>query len=282
LARALSEPAGPAAGAAAAGAAAAGAAAADGGKWRDFSMRTASAAILAPVALLALWHGGLAWTLLIAVAMAGLGAEWARLAGLWKFYPLPLFLLLVLVVSVLSGWLAGFLLLAGLTCAVFWSSGWLAAAGLPYAGIGGLSLLWLRLQPAQGFRDTLFLVIVIWGTDIGAYLVGRLLGGPKLAPAISPGKTWSGSIGGLLAGGAGGAALAGGWLALPAALALSVFAQAGDLLESAIKRKLGVKDSGRTIPGHGGLFDRLDGFLAAAPVAALLAHYVQGGLPIWR
>jgi phosphatidate cytidylyltransferase len=267
LARALSEPAPPAV---------------DAGKWRDFSIRTASAAILAPVALLALWHGGLAWTLLIAVAMAGLGAEWARLAGVRPFYVLPLFMLLVLAAAVMSGWVAAFAVLAVLTGAMFLFSGWLAAAGLPYAGIGGLSLLWLRLQPDQGFRVTLVLVAVIWGTDIGAYLVGRLLGGPKLAPAISPGKTWSGAAGGLLAGGFCGAALAGAWAALPVAFALSVFAQAGDLLESAIKRKLGVKDSGRTIPGHGGLFDRLDGFLAAAPVAALLAHYVQGGLPIWR
>jgi phosphatidate cytidylyltransferase len=272
LARALSEPAPPVAGAAAA----------DTGKWRDFSTRAASAAILAPVALLALWHGGLAWTLLMAVAMAGMGAEWARLAGLRQFYLLPACLLLVLTAAILSGFAAAFALLAVFTGLMFLGFGGLAAAGLPYAGIGVLALLWLRLQPEQGLSNTLFLVMVIWGTDIGAYLVGRLLGGPKLAPGISPGKTWSGSIGGLLAGGFCGAALAGSWLALPAALILSVFAQAGDLLESAIKRKLGVKDSGRTIPGHGGLFDRLDGFLAAAPVAALLAYYVQGGLPIWR
>jgi phosphatidate cytidylyltransferase len=126
----------------------------------------------------------------------------------------------------------------------------------------------------------MFLVAVIWATDIGAYLAGRLLGGAKLAPRISPGKTWSGSLGGLVLAMLAGPLLAGGsgfsLRALAAALLLSLCAQAGDLLESAIKRKLGVKDSGRTIPGHGGLFDRLDGFLAAAPVAvilALLAHH---------
>jgi len=161
-----------------------------------------------------------------------------------------------------------------------------AAAGIPYAGIGGISLLWLRLQPDCGLTDTLFLVAVIWSTDIGAYVVGRIVGGPKMAPRISPGKTWSGAAGGFCAAGLAGALLAGSLhgldpAALPAAFALSIFAQAGDLLESAIKRKLGVKDSGRTIPGHGGLFDRLDGFLAAAPVAAILALGVHGGLPLW-
>jgi phosphatidate cytidylyltransferase len=133
----------------------------------------------------------------------------------------------------------------------------------------------------------LFLVVVVWATDVGAYLVGRVIGGVKLAPKISPGKTWSGSAGGLLIGAFTGALMTRGihgidwWAVIPAGL-LSFFAQAGDLLESAVKRRLGVKDSGATIPGHGGLFDRLDGFLAAAPLAALLALYAQGGLPLWR
>jgi phosphatidate cytidylyltransferase len=156
--------------------------------------------------------------------------------------------------------------------------------GIPYIGIGGFSLLWLRLQPAEGLSATLFLVAVIWSTDIGAYLAGRFIGGAKLAPRISPGKTWSGSLGGLVIGGIVGALMAhfADWgialAALFAALLLSLCAQAGDLLESAIKRKLGVKDSGRTIPGHGGLFDRLDGFLAAAPVAVILAVLMHHGV----
>jgi phosphatidate cytidylyltransferase len=163
---------------------------------------------------------------------------------------------------------------------------WFLAAGLPYAGIGAIALLWLRLQPGVGLTDTLFLVFVVWSTDVGAYAAGRVIGGAKLAPKISPGKTRAGAVGGLLAAAVIGGFAAGGGhgfnvLAVPAAVVLSVFAQAGDLLESAIKRHLGVKDSGRTIPGHGGLFDRLDGFLTAAPLAALLALSAPGGLPLW-
>jgi phosphatidate cytidylyltransferase len=253
------------------------------GKWSDFGIRLASASILAPSALLALWRGSIAWQALVAVAMVGLAGEWTRLAGL-KRWNIALFVAVAVsgLLAMLLGWVAGLLALLLFTLATAWRFGWFAAVGIPYIGIGGFSLLWLRLQPLAGLHDTLFLVAVIWSTDIGAYLAGRLLGGAKLAPRISPGKTWSGSAGGLIIAG-----LIGGLLdrgghgislpALAAALLLSLCAQAGDLLESAIKRKLGVKDSGRTIPGHGGLFDRLDGFLAAAPVAVILALWAHHG-----
>ena len=263
------------------------AARAAGGRWSDLALRTASALALGPLALACVWEGGWAWRALLLVAMAGLGWEWGRLAG--RARPLALTAAMALL------WAAGvaFSLEAGVL-STLWVAvliGWFyrsrfAALGVPYAAIGGLCLLWLRLRPGAGLADTVFLVLVVWGTDIGAYLVGRLLGGPKLAPRISPGKTWSGSVGGLLIGAAVGAGLAA-YLAMSpgrafaAGLLLSLCAQGGDLLESAIKRKLGVKDSGQTIPGHGGLFDRLDGFLTAAPVAALLAVYVQGGMPLW-
>jgi phosphatidate cytidylyltransferase len=255
-------------------------------RWSDLWLRSASAAILAPVALLCLWFGGWAWDFLIAVAMGGLGYEWGQLGKRGHAVMLAAALLLVWLSAALGGFAAGLLAVAVVGAVVAWRLGRFAGTGLPYAGIGGISLLWLRLQPETGLIDTLFLVVVIWSTDIGAYLMGRVFGGPKLAPKISPGKTWSGSVGGLLAGGFAGGLLAGGghgfdFAALPAGFLLSVFAQAGDLLESAIKRKLGVKDSGRTIPGHGGLFDRLDGFLAAAPAAAVLAFSVHGGLPLW-
>ena len=215
--------------------------------------------------------------------MVGLAAEWTRLAGLQR-WNIVIFVAVLFswLLAILFGWIAGLAALLLFTAVTIWRFGWFAAAGIPYIGIGGFSLLWLRLQPGFGLRDTLFLVAVIWATDIGAYLAGRLLGGAKLAPRISPGKTWSGSVGGLLIGGLAGALVANGGhgispLTLGAALLLSLCAQAGDLLESAIKRKLGVKDSGRTIPGHGGLFDRLDGFLAAAPVAVILALLAHGG-----
>jgi phosphatidate cytidylyltransferase len=263
--------------------------AAQGGRWSDFGVRFASAAVLGPVALFCAWYGGVAWVCFILAALCGLGFEWARLSGLrrsWPGFLIPLITAGAGLVAVCSGYYASLIFLVvatGLTAARL---GHFAAVGIPYAGIGGISLLWLRLQPGVGLIDTMFLVVVIWGTDIGAYLVGRVIGGPKLAPKISPGKTWSGSVGGLIIGAVCGAALAIGgqgpvFSALAAGALLSIFAQAGDLLESGIKRRLGVKDSGRTIPGHGGLFDRLDGFLAAAPVAAILALCVHGGVRLW-
>lgn len=256
------------------------------GRWSDFWVRLGSAAILGPIALFCIWHGGRAWELFVGAGLIGLGFEWSRLAHAKQSALLPCLLLAVWVCEIRAGWQPGLMAVLVMTAIVFLSSGWFVAIGIPYAGIGGIALLWLRLQPSHGLADTMFLVVTIWGTDVGAYLVGRILGGPKLAPRISPGKTWSGAVGGLLIGGFAGAMLAGdahgiNFAALPAAFLLSIFAQGGDLLESAIKRKLGVKDSGRTIPGHGGLFDRLDGFLTAAPMAAILALSVHGGLPLW-
>jgi phosphatidate cytidylyltransferase len=254
-------------------------------RWSDLRTRAASALVLGPLAMFCVWYGGWAWALLIGAAMAGLSWEWARLAGMSK--PMPVAgLTLLLWAGAVSGHLQLALLSIVLLMALEWRLfGRFTALGVPYVALGGLALLWLRARPA-GLEDTVFLIIVVWGTDIGAYLAGRLLGGPKLAPRISPGKTWAGSVGGLLLAAVCGAVLAGVLagspvIAFAAGAALSVCAQAGDLLESAIKRKLGVKDSGRTIPGHGGLFDRLDGFLAAAPVAAVLALCVQGG-PLWQ
>jgi phosphatidate cytidylyltransferase len=163
------------------------------------------------------------------------------------------------------------------------------AAGAPYLGLAGIALMWLRADPVAGRADIIFLAIAVWGSDIGAYAVGRLVGGPKLAPRISPGKTWSGAVGGLL-----GACVS--CLVLvqlfpgPAdplrvaavAACLALVAQAGDLLESQMKRHFGVKDSGTTIPGHGGLLDRLDGLLTAAPAAALLALALGRGVVLWQ
>ena len=256
------------------------------GRWSDLYLRVASALVLGPLALFCLWRGGLAWSLLIGLAMAGLGHEWARLARLSQTWTLGGLQLLAWVVMLLFGFQFGLQSIVIITFITWLAFGRFAAVGMPYAGLGGLCLIWLRNRPGVGLSDTAFLILVIWGTDIGAYAVGRLLGGAKLAPRISPGKTWSGALGGLVLGAACGAGLAAATLgdsgyAFSVGLVLSFVAQAGDLLESAIKRKLGVKDSARTIPGHGGLFDRLDGFLTAAPLAALLAASMQGGMGLW-
>jgi phosphatidate cytidylyltransferase len=152
-----------------------------------------------------------------------------------------------------------------------------------------VALLWLRADPRAGFANTLFVLAIVWGSDIGAYMVGRLVGGPRFAPAISPGKTWSGAAGGLVS-----AALAGLLVAacfssdfspshvMELAIGLGIVSQAGDLLESVLKRRFGVKDSGSIIPGHGGLLDRVDALLAVAPVAVLLALSVGRGVVLWR
>jgi phosphatidate cytidylyltransferase len=152
----------------------------------------------------------------------------------------------------------------------------------------------LRNDPRWGWAAIVFLFVIVWLTDITAYFVGRAIGGPKLMPAVSPNKTWSGAIGGTLAGVAGGLAVAwhfgaGNHLVATAAVALilSIISQAGDLAESAMKRRFNTKDASSLIPGHGGLMDRLDGFIAAVLAAAVigLAHGGLGaparGLMIW-
>jgi phosphatidate cytidylyltransferase len=150
------------------------------------------------------------------------------------------------------------------------------AAGVAYAGVALLAPVVLRRDVALGMVAILFLFAVVWSTDVMGYFVGRAVGGPRLAPPVSPNKTWSGACGGALGAVAAGTAVAlvSGDMALSAAaavaFALSVASQAGDLFESAFKRRFGVKDASHVIPGHGGLMDRLDGFIAASGVAALI------------
>jgi phosphatidate cytidylyltransferase len=161
--------------------------------------------------------------------------------------------------------------------------------GVPYVGLGMAALAWLREDAEAGRAALLFLMLLVWASDIGAYMTGRLVGGPKLAPSISPNKTLSGALGGLVT--AVGVALAVSFVVQPpgsiawtmaVAAVLGIVAQAGDLFESAIKRKAGAKDSGHLIPGHGGLLDRLDALLAAAPIAALLALASGRGVVFWE
>jgi phosphatidate cytidylyltransferase len=158
--------------------------------------------------------------------------------------------------------------------------------GLSYIALPVLALSWLRAVPESGLLNLVWVLGVVWATDTTAYMTGRVIGGPKLASAISPGKTWSGAIGGVVGAaivGTGIASAAGSdpWIAILASIPLSVVAQAGDLAESAIKRRFGVKDSGSIIPGHGGLFDRADALLTAAPAAALTLLIV-GADALWR
>ena len=262
-------------------------------RWGDLRKRALSAVLLAPTALACIWLGADAWTGLLALAAGGLAYEWVVLCNErpWRVPGLivPAAVLLAGLVAVLDRerWaLVGLAVGAGMA----WLLGGRRAlgAGVLYVGLASVALIWLRGDGAAGRANVLFLVVVVWASDIGAYAAGRLLGGPKLAPAISPGKTWAGAAGGLLAamlvGEAASQALgsaAHGRAALVAGL-LGVAAQGGDLLESAIKRRFGVKDSGHLIPGHGGLLDRLDGLLTAAPVAAGLALVLGRGMVLWQ
>jgi phosphatidate cytidylyltransferase len=157
------------------------------------------------------------------------------------------------------------------------------AAGIPYAGAVGIAPVVLRSDAGLGFLAIVLLFAIVWATDIFAYFIGRAAGGPKLAPRFSPKKTWSGAIGGVVAAVVVAIVIArlaklNGLLPIAMiAVLLSIAAQAGDLFESMLKRRFGAKDSGRLIPGHGGLMDRLDGFVAAAVLAALIG-LARGGL----
>lgn len=216
-------------------------------RWADLRLRAISAAVLIPLALGALWLGGWPWVLVMGAATGGLSGEWWTMCHRRR-----------------SSWTPA-----------------LVGCGLLYVLLAWVCLQALRAAPG-GFSNVLFLLLLVWATDIGAYLAGRLLGGPKLAPAISPGKTWTGAAGGLAAALCVGLAFGAGASGLLAAAGLSVASQLGDLAESAAKRYFGVKDSGQTIPGHGGLFDRLDGLLAAAPVAALLVFGHGEARLLWQ
>jgi phosphatidate cytidylyltransferase len=275
-------------------------------RWRDLKKRAISAAVLGPGALLCIWLGALPWTALMAVAIAGLVWEWVHLCGLRNralpgaAVPLAVFVACAFAVFDRTG-VALLLLLLGFLATLVGAGwmrrrdgrpapvGWLAF-GVLYVGIAGISLIALRHDNEAGRDNVLFLIAVVWASDIGAYMVGRMLGGPKLAPSISPGKTWSGAIGGLGCTMVIGALVAGWTTPYPddmvkaAAIAalLGVATQLGDLFESYFKRRFGVKDSSALIPGHGGLLDRLDGLIAAAPVAALLASMIGYGVVLWR
>jgi phosphatidate cytidylyltransferase len=169
--------------------------------------------------------------------------------------------------------------------------GW-AAGGVIYAGVAFLGPALLRRDSEFGLPAFLYLAVIVWVTDIVAYLVGRSVGGPLLWPQVSPKKTWSGALGGLAGGVVGGTLVAyasgvGGPGAAIVALGLSALSQAGDLFESAVKRRFGAKDTGRLVPGHGGLMDRLDSFVVAALAAVLIGvlhqgtHAPAGGLLVW-
>lgn len=256
----------------------------------ELRRRVASGLILAALALATAVLGGSAFALLWSGAAVGVFWEWSAIVsgGNLMLRTAGVAGLLQAAVAVLVGEIGTALIplaMGMVAAALFAPAGcrvW-GAAGVLYGGILLLGPVILRSDPQLGRTAILFLFATVWATDICGYFVGRWLGGPKLAAPISPGKTWSGACGGVLGAIAGGVALmraAGEGTPVATAclaLALSVIAQGGDLLESAVKRRFRVKDAGHLIPGHGGLMDRLDGFLAAAGVAALVG-LTRGGV----
>jgi phosphatidate cytidylyltransferase len=260
----------------------------------ELGKRLMSAVVMAALAIAAVVAGGWPFLLFWAAAAGGVFFEWSAMTE-GDAFAARVFGITALAASGIAAGLGSFsaavtALFAGVAGAAaadrsrhrLWR-----AAGVLYAGIVLLAPAVLRHDRGFGLLAILFLFAVVWSTDIFGYFVGRAIGGPRLAPAVSPNKTWSGACGGALGAVVAGVAVVvvagggGGRLAVaPAAavaLALSIASQAGDLFESSVKRRFGVKDASHVIPGHGGLMDRLDGFIAAGGVAAL-AGLMRGGL----
>ena len=221
---------------------------------RNLLMRVLAALVLIPVAVGVAYAGGWWWAALVTVISIGLFIEWRMIVGAQRL-----------------GWVA---------------------LGVVYALAALAASIVVRLDPTWGFAALMFVLLIVWVTDIGGYFAGRGIGGPKLWPRVSPKKTWAGAIGGLvlsLAVAAGFAYYGVGRLVplLVLATVLTVVSQLGDLFESAVKRNFGVKDSSHIIPGHGGLLDRLDGYVFAVVAAALIGFVRSGadgvgrGLMVW-
>lgn len=261
--------------------------------WSNLGLRVASAAVLAPVIVAAAWFGGWPYLVVIAIGVALLAIEWGGMSAPVAPTRVAAAVAAAVLIAVFVGyrgdfiWAWGAIALTAAGAAVI-ARGVAerpadAAYGVLYVAPAALSLVWLR-QTDQGHWWTIMLFAATWAADIGAFAVGSTFKGPKLWPRFSPNKTWSGFIGGLAAATAVGALMA----ALPAfrlnlvaaaliGLAVGLATMAGDLWESAIKRRFGVKDSGDLIPGHGGLLDRVDGLMFAVVVMAAARWANQWG-----
>jgi phosphatidate cytidylyltransferase len=266
----------------------------------NLTLRVWSSLVLAPLAVATAYFGGWPFALFWCAAAIGVFWEWSALVADKNRRPIVMVGAAALALAsglAASGHAVGIFGILGAIAAILVAAlglgaiaplgpphhrGWLAG-GVPYAGAIGIAPVVLRSDSENGFVAMVFLFAIVWATDIAAFFLGRLIGGPRLLPRVSPKKTWSGAIGGLAAAVLAAVAVAKAaglsgfiWLALVAAI-LSCAAQAGDLFESLVKRRFGAKDSSHLIPGHGGLMDRLDGFIFAAAIAALVG-LLRGGV----
>jgi phosphatidate cytidylyltransferase len=261
--------------------------------------RAVVALVLAPLAIAIAYAGGWLWTALVTLTTIGLYVEWLTIVGASRQTRVVVAGGIMLALSGLGlavGRIdAALLALAiGVVAIALLSTDhrrW-AVAGFLYAAAAEVASVLVRLDQTDGFVALILILLVVWVTDIGGYFAGRGIGGPKLWPRVSPKKTWAGAVGGFGAS----LAVAGAFAALHLAQTgpilligamLSIVSQLGDLFESAVKRRFGVKDSSHIIPGHGGLLDRLDGFVAAIILAAIFgflrggADGVGRGLMVW-
>jgi phosphatidate cytidylyltransferase len=259
-------------------------------KWSDLAVRAASAFVLAPIAMLDVWLGGYWYSLFIILLGIMMVREWVAIV---HDNDSKQFLLhaaaVVLAATAISPAEAILLIIPALLSIAlvfiskqpksFWSF-----IGIPYLALPVLALMALRSDDFWGLKAIVWCLIIVWSADTFAYFAGRIIGGPKLAPKLSPKKTWAG-MGGAVVGAAVASAAFSTYCELPLlplmamAAQFAVVEQGGDIFESALKRHHNVKDSGDLIPGHGGVLDRVDGLLAVVLIAGILGYFHNPAMP---
>jgi len=268
-----------------------------GARANSLRLRVASAMVMLPLAIVAVWLGSWWFAAFLAMICAPMCWEWAHICSprfaevgfvmLAAGAAAPLLLPSFGFSAVLWVVAAGMLVLLVLAVAGRMDNRTICIPGLPYVVIGISCIGLIRADPAAGLATVLWAAASVVATDVGAYFVGRNVGGPKMAPRLSPNKTWSGLIGGMLCAAVAGVVTAlivdAAWESLAVCSAsLALIAQGGDLIESALKRHFNLKDASSLIPGHGGFLDRFDGYLTAMPAAALMSA-ISGGSPVtWQ
>ena len=264
----------------------------------ELKRRVISALVLAPVVGAVIMVGAPYFEMVLIVGAMVMAWDWDRICGEQKFAASGWVMVVILLSVGVSAWLRRYdvalaILLVGafgvyvtaLICCrsePLWTATGTVALGFPC-----IAAIWLRYLPLQGLETFVWLIGAIWVTDVAAYVSGRLIRGAKLAPKISPGKTWAGLIGAIVGAAAWGGVFAswvgaeGMWAFTILGAMVAVLAQTGDLTVSYVKRRFGVKDASHLIPGHGGVLDRFDGFIITTPALATLTLYQKGGMFAW-
>lgn len=262
-------------------------------KWADLGVRVVSALVMIPAVIADVWAGGIWFNLFVALLGVLMASEWVTIV---HKQDQPQFALhagaamagaLLPLDAGIEGALIAIAILWAIAAALAWfqdgAGGKWRYLGVPYVSIPAVALVLLRNDQALGIAAIAWVMVTVWSADSLAYFAGRIIGGPKLAPVLSPKKTWAGLGGAVVGSAVASVIFALLWglsgLAVLAVLAglLAIVGQAGDLFKSAMKRFYGVKDSGRLIPGHGGVIDRVDGLVAVATAAALIG-LARGGM----